>query len=214
MCFKSKRKQPKKEKPIENVKKDDNSTSLNDVQKIDKDSDTKITNNKLYYDNGYVYEGEYLNSRKHGFGIYYKRRGNGDMYIGDYSNNLYHGKGYYKWTNGSKIFGDWQMGVLNGIGVVVKNNGDIYSGEFLNDKPNGNGIYIYSNKNRYEGEFLNGIKHGKGVIYVNNGKYVCQFDNDQINGACKYYVKKDDGKYFYDQICHVNLDDNGNVVLN
>jgi hypothetical protein len=212
MCLKTNKKQTKNESIV-------NETSLNkegptilydNIENNEKIIGSKISSkSKLYYDNGYVYEGEYLNSRKHGFGIYYRRKGDGDMYIGDYSNNLYHGKGFYKWNNGSKLFGDWSMGVLNGTGVVINKNGDKYAGQFLNDQPNGDGIYFYSNGTRYEGQFLSGKKNGPGVIYVKNGKYVCSFENDQVNGNCKYYVRTDDDKYSFDKICVVKLDENG-----
>lgn len=51
-----------------------------------------------------IYEGEWKDGRKHGYGIYYY--GEGDKYEGWWQNGCHHGRGKYTWENGDVYDGN------------------------------------------------------------------------------------------------------------
>ena len=57
------------------------------------------------YDNGRVYEGEWLSDKRSGQG--YELYVNGNSYKGGFMNNKAHGKGTYFWANGEVYEGEW-----------------------------------------------------------------------------------------------------------
>ncbi len=62
------------------------------------------------YKNG-VYEGEFLNGKFHGFGVYQFRAGKGnrgDRYVGQFNDGQMTSKGTYYFANGEKYIGDFQ----------------------------------------------------------------------------------------------------------
>jgi len=87
--------------------------------------------------NGDVYEGEFVNNRKHGRGIL--QRGNGDVYEGEFARGLYHGKGTLilaehrvagRTVMGWKYQGEWKNGMKHGVGMLMPGTGDVYDGQF------------------------------------------------------------------------------------
>ena len=101
-----------------------------------------INNNKQIkiYNNG-KYEGEMLNDKKEGKGIFYYN--DGGRYEGDWKNDLREGKGiYHYYSVGGRYDGDWKNGKREGKGIFYHNNGDIYEGDWENDLREGKGIYI------------------------------------------------------------------------
>ena len=75
------------------------------------------------------------------------------------------GSDYKKWTNcyGEYKFprmeykGEWQNGMLNGLGVLKEAYGGIYVGEFKDQKYHGKGKLTYSDGKTEEGKFVNGF---------------------------------------------------------
>lgn len=55
-----------------------------------------------------VYEGEYLNDKKNGYGRY--RWGNGIIYEGHFKNDLKHGEGKIIYENGKVVSHTWNKG--------------------------------------------------------------------------------------------------------
>lgn len=66
--------------------------------------------------NGDRYEGEFVDERKQGFGIYVFGRGPwaGERYRGDYFNDQRHGHGVYRWSSGDLYTGPWKNDVATG----------------------------------------------------------------------------------------------------
>ena len=141
---------------------------------------------KKVYKNG-KYEGEYLNGKREGKGIY--KYNNGDKYEGEYKNDLKDGNGKYIYKNGDIYTGEYKNGLFDGKGKYEYADGDSYEGDYKEDLREGEGIYIYNNGNKYEGQWLKGLKHGKGTFtYVDGSKYIGDFANGRKNGKGEYLI--------------------------
>lgn len=94
----------------------------------------------------------------------------GAVYEGDWKNCMRDGFGKQKWPDGSVYEGEWLEDKSSGkvrflflIIIFLKNHvqktqgklvhadGDVYDGEWKNDKANGYGVYVHVNGARYEG---------------------------------------------------------------
>ena len=147
------------------------------------------------------YEGEILNSRWHGAGIYYyldpgdlrgdryegnfingSKEGKGtyywssrDVYVGDFKNNKIEGFGTKTYSTGSKYVGEFKNGQFDGQGTFTYlTEGDEYVGQFKEDYRHGSGIYSYANGERYVGMYQKGKKNGQGILYGKNGSILKQ----------------------------------------
>ena len=78
------------------------------------------------------------------------------------------GSDYKKWTNcyGEYKFprmeykGEWQNGMLNGLGVLKEAYGGIYVGEFKDNLADGKGYQIETNGQKSEGLWKNDLMNG------------------------------------------------------
>ena len=141
-----------------------------------------------------IYEGEYLNGKKHGKGKDFDNNGN-LIFEGEYLNGkkwngrvydkqnipiceLKEGKGFYREYNFKHKLtfeGEYLNGERNGKGKEYGRKGKLlFEGEFLNGKRNGKGKeYDYNfNVVAYEGDFLNGLKSGQGKQYGYKGELI------------------------------------------
>ncbi len=87
---------------------------------------------KMIFNNGDLYEGEFLNLKLHGNGTLKYR--NGNVYTGEWINNKREGKGKIIHFNGDIYEGDFSNDYKNGFGLLIKNNIKYYS-EFINNEP-------------------------------------------------------------------------------
>ena len=138
------------------------------------------------YNSGDVYEGEYKNDLKDGFGIY--KYSNGDIYEGNYKEGYYDGKGKYKYADGDVYDGEFKDNCIYGKGTFKKKNGEIYIGEFNLGLINGFGKYVNTLGEQYVGEFLSGKKNGVGKLYDKGGKLIQSgiWKNDKFFSSAKY----------------------------
>lgn len=60
------------------------------------------------YEDGRIYNGEYLNDKKHGHGVY--TWPNGKKYDGDWLNDKQHGTAKFSNTKGQTRLGQWENG--------------------------------------------------------------------------------------------------------
>lgn len=114
------------------------------------------------YPNGDVYEGEFKDGRRHGFGVF-TERGTGNVYEGEWHRDLRHGSGVL--TSGLKDFiydGHWENDMRQGYGHCVIRGCETYSGNWSCNQFHGTGKYIDAEGAVYEGEFALGKKHGVG----------------------------------------------------
>jgi hypothetical protein len=97
------------------------------------DTNSKILIYKIY-PNGDIYEGEWLNDKKHGQGK--MTYANGDIYYGDWKNDKKHGQGIMAYVNADYVYeGGWLNDKKHGQGIMVYANGDVYDGDWVNDEP-------------------------------------------------------------------------------
>lgn len=68
---------------------------------------------KIAYPNGDMYDGEMLDGKPHGNGVFHSP---GLIYEGEWKNGLKHGKGALKYHNGDQLVGEWKDGVKIGQG--------------------------------------------------------------------------------------------------
>jgi len=114
-----------------------------------------------------IYEGEYLNERKNGYGKEYYDNG-GIKFEGIYINGTkWNGTGYTDKNESA-------FELIDGNGLVKEyyDNGKLqFEGEYLKGEKHGQGKEYYKNgKLKFEGEYLNGEKNGKGKGYYENGR--------------------------------------------
>jgi hypothetical protein len=109
---------------------------------------------KFIFDNGYIYEGNFVKGMRSGLGVL--NMPNGDKYDGMWDHDTFHGQGTYTWTDGSKYTGEWKDGVQDGYGIFFYPNGDKYTGYFKNNRFHGKGKYTWADGSVQEGIYENG----------------------------------------------------------
>lgn len=90
---------------------------------------------------GYIYNGEFLNNKKEGYGIMVWK--DGQKYWGEFKNNQMNGYGIIEYPG--KIFyqGEVRNGRMEGFGEFFWKRNKKYIGYYQNDQRNGFGIYIF-----------------------------------------------------------------------
>uniref|UniRef100_A0A7S1J953 Uncharacterized protein n=1 Tax=Eutreptiella gymnastica TaxID=73025 RepID=A0A7S1J953_9EUGL len=133
---------------------------------------------------GDVYEGSFLNDKKHGPGQYVFA--NGNTYVGNFENDKRHGHGEYRWVCGDTYVGDWHEGKMHGKGVTTYANGNQYEGYFKEDRRDGHGKLVCVDGLTFDGMWKNNMRNGEGVLTFPNGdKYVGGWLDDQKHGKGK-----------------------------
>ena len=141
----------------------------------------------FYTDSGVNnYEGSYVNSMKHGNGIF--TWANGSYFHGQFVEDKLSGEGLMRFTDGRQYIGTWDMNEMHGEGVFTWPDGRWYEGKYYYGRKNGPGImeikeevYVESETEeegqyvtkitRYDGNWSMGQQHGQGYIIVTvNGK--------------------------------------------
>ena len=143
--------------------------------------------------NGYVYRGQFLNDVVDGIGV--MELSSGSKYDGQFKKGLFHGTGTYLWKNGNKYLGQFENGKRTGEGKFIFANGASYSGTFKNSKYDGYGVYTWKDGTTYTGEHKNGLANGFGTrkwslnSKWSGDKYVGNFKDDKRHGSGKYIYK-------------------------
>ena len=107
--------------------------------------------------------------------------------------------GGYIFPNKNSYYGEWQMGLRDGVGqlkIIAKGQSRpkfigsdvpaIYVGEFKVSQLNGHGVWIEENGDRYEGEFRDNIL----VAEKKDGVTVFGDDSDSFKRKCESYGLK------------------------
>ena len=148
---------------------------------------------KMYFKDGRIYEGIFINGKLNGEGKY--TNSNGDIFEGNFVGGILSGKGKIiklkennNIRNKSKINYSKSRNNNSNISVEDKNKKKTYVGDIKYFKKEGHGIETCDDY-RYEGSFHNDMKNGKGVLqYLNSDdKYEGEFKDDKITGY-GYYV--------------------------
>jgi hypothetical protein len=154
-----------------------------------------------------TYKGDWKNAEPYGKGVLFYE--NGDIYEGEFiysniklknyalnSNNVLfrkNGKGTYSWmNNGYKYIGEFKDDKFDGYGTFNNYlNGDKYSGKYKDGKKNGFGIHKFVNGTKNEQYWENDELKSKNffVFHLNSikicclGEYKGEFNsNDKKNG--------------------------------
>ncbi|CAK4353010.1 unnamed protein product [Aphanomyces euteiches] len=147
---------------------------------------------KLRYANGDAYDGEWVDGKREGHGIFTYR--NGSRYTGAFQANLFHGFGILveadtqhpftsEWLPGSTYEGQFAHGKKHGKGRIVFGSGGSYDGLFAHDKFSGQGVRCYENGDRYEGEWKFGVWWGMGSLRcVDGATYIGECKNGEFHG--------------------------------
>ena len=172
-----------------------NSTrSVAAATKINRTFDAVYANQFLNYrgfrGDGSKFEGEYINDKINGFGIYYNKYGR-KVYEGYWKEGKREGIGIYYCEDGASYEGEWKENLKYGIGVYKFNDNSRYLGEFKNDVRNGIGVIHGGNSDKYEGEWMNDQGNGFGTYYYNKGEvYVGNWKNGLRDGYNKTILRR------------------------
>jgi hypothetical protein len=148
---------------------------------------------KCNYEGGDNYEGDFVNGKPDGKGIYVYV--NGDRYDGMFRNGLPNGRGLFIFKDDARYDGVFENGTMK-QGTVVFPNGNRYIGEFqvvrnvetnvISSQPGGRGQFIYVNGDRYVGQFFAGSPFGPGVLTRTDGtRCTGQFLNQDLDAKAK-----------------------------
>ena len=136
----------------------------------------------IYKDINGGYEGDWYNDSQTGIGI--EQLPDNSNYSGEFKNGVKEGIGIYKWADGTSYAGEWKNNIFNGYGIYKFPNGQIYKGQFISGVMNGYGELIYPNGDAYFGEYIQGKRTGFGLYKVNkNDTYVILYHS--------FLIKKD-----------------------
>lgn len=170
------------------------------------DPNDKIVGNRFDGSENDIYVGSINNrQQRHGNGVLFYS--NGDIYKGDWINDQKSGHGEYLFFNGNKIDGNFEENLMNGISVVTFNNGVELCANFKNNQIASEAIEInfdnlnqplfkFEGKEPFKDEDGNWVVEG-AVLFKNddvftgkliNGKIQGQGRIDYLNGDCNCFI--------------------------
>jgi hypothetical protein len=113
----------------------------------------------LILPDGKIYEGKFINGKRHGFGrLIYP---DGLKYEGDFIDNRQEGYGTYIFPDGRKYVGQFNAGKRNGHGTLTSPDGRVYTGQWKDGMITGYGTLTYPDGTVKTGQWLDGIFLGK-----------------------------------------------------
>ncbi len=130
----------------------------------------KLNGKGLKYnpDKDNLYKGDFVNGKRHGFGIDIHKN---SKYEGDFYLDKKNGNGVIELNTGDVYKGEFRDNKISGYGHYIwKKNNHEYIGTFLDGKFHGDGYYKWGENQYFKGKYINGVKEGKGEIGFNNGK--------------------------------------------
>ena len=150
-------------KILEQITNNDDNSEVVKNENIERNESINKDNNhqKIEYLDG-KYEGQIINNKREGRGIFYFN--DGDKYEGEWKNDLRHGKGIFYYNEGDRYEGDFKNNKRDGKGIFYYKNGDRYGGSYKNHKKQGQGVMYYKNGNREMGDYYEGRSIGKHVV--------------------------------------------------
>ncbi|XP_056643709.1 MORN repeat-containing protein 3-like [Diorhabda carinulata] len=119
-----------------------------------------------------LYEGDFNNDYRHGFGVlaYHLPKYNvfSLTYRGDWKNGKMHGEGLRVYPGIGFYIGNFKKSKRSGYGQMWYDCGAFYDGDWVDDLREGLGLYVREDGNRYEGSWYKDLKHGTGRFYFLN----------------------------------------------
>jgi hypothetical protein len=90
---------------------------------------------KFTWKSGAIYDGEWKNDLRNGFGTYTSASSKDWVYEGFFVDDLYEGKGIYRWPDGRVYEGLWKKGKQEGQGILCSADGTkVYDGLWVAGK--------------------------------------------------------------------------------
>ena len=74
-------------------------------------------NGLIQFQNGDIYEGNFVENERYGEGVY--QFANGNVYEGEFVDNRFHGLGRFSFNDGSVYEGEFFEGKIDGDGTLV-----------------------------------------------------------------------------------------------
>lgn len=147
---------------------------------------------RMTHANGDVYEGQWLDDRANGFGIFIDVNSDA-KFEGYWLDDLQHGEGIETWGKPGKLcatyVGEFFKGKKQGNGSFKWEDGSYYEGDFMDGQFQGFGKYYFADLNKYyEGEFRFGKMEGKGIeTWIDGRRYEGDFKNGKKDGEGTFY---------------------------
>ena len=146
---------------LNNVKSNSTDLSVERMYQRDESAPEKFV---VQYANGDFYEGELLNGKRHGIGVWILL--NGDKFEGSFKENRMDGQGLYKYINGDMYQGSYKNGKKHGRGKYTWANGDTYEATFVDGREEGTGVYKWNNPLGTEMDSAEGLSKEDAVSVV------------------------------------------------
>ena len=150
---------------------------------------------RLEYEDGGIYQGDFVQGNWSGHGRHAKP--NGDVYEGSFFENARHGVGTYRYRDGKRVFeGRYVMG-QRVDGKMTYGDGSVYKGQWYDGKRHGRGTYRFKDSSVYKGEFVQDVIHGVGqLVWPDGAKYIGEWSSGHRHGLGKEYTA--DGRMRYE----------------
>ncbi|GLE02030.1 hypothetical protein PINS_up010868 [Pythium insidiosum] len=162
---------------------------------------------RLKYANGDVYDGEWVDGKRHGHGELTFADGGGS-YVGGFTRDMFDGFGVLERHHvvvrrpleppslvsgalrlhvkrrSERYEGEFRMGRRHGRGSLRSATREVYDGQFVDDYYDGRGVCAYPNGDVYDGEWRHGRWHGHGELRRgrDGSSYVGEFCNGLFHG--------------------------------
>lgn len=142
---------------------------------------------KYTYPSGSYYEGEIVENKFEGKGIY--AFANGDIYEGEFANDMLEGYGKYKYKTGSLYDGMFSKDMFHGLGTLSYRTESIEKGKFHQDKRVGKFfLYDFQTKNFFEIIYQNDIAVSEKIVNEDE----IPLEKKPSFDACEKIVMEDD----------------------
>lgn len=141
------------------------------------------------YENGDIYEGDFLDGIREGRGTYrYDKAGH--KYEGEWKENVKQGIGKMLYNGVGEYHGYWENGRRHGEGVFTYKNGDVYSGWWRYGQRSGYGTYVFKETGmKMTGDWENGQITTGQWIYPNGLYFQGSFANNKPVGEGTWFFK-------------------------
>jgi len=142
------------------------------------------------YPNGDVFQGTFLDGKRHGPGTYTyattREDGKATIFEGTYDQNQRTGLGKTVFADGSMYTGHFSNGQRHGEGTMIYGNKDVYSGSWTKGKKDGFGYYVFAgSKYFFQGTWKDGtFVSGKWVL-SRDKYYEGHFKKSKPSGPAK-----------------------------
>ncbi len=172
--------------------------------------DDYFDNNKeriIKYKNDDIYEGEFQNGFRSGFGK--MTYSNGNIYIGKWAIDKEHGSGIMTYKNGSIYNGSWIFGIRCGYGKYALKIEDLEEAKetiWISDRPLIENINQYYENVDHEFDFESSVIIGNSICVICNDK---MFSKTNI-GVCNKCLTNESSR----EIELKNMSSNNSVELN